>query len=115
MSKFKEFIKKVKNKFSTPVKPLAAEVFEEDKFKIDMQGNVKASDMKINVSIADEVNIEGLKYKVDQLIIDSMHIPNMFEVILKEQKIKQLRKIQNETKSSRIKKKIQKRIDTYGK
>lgn len=115
MSKFKEFIKKVASKFSTPVKPLAAEVFEEEKFKIDVQGNVKASDLKMNVSVADEVEIEGLKYKVDQLIVDSMSIPKMIEVILKEQKIKHLRKIQIKTKSTRIKKKIQKRIDTYGK
>ncbi|WP_440110172.1 hypothetical protein [Paenibacillus sp. QZ-Y1] len=115
MSKFKEFIKKVASKFSTPVKPLAVDVFEEDKFKIDMQGNVKASELKMNVSVTDEVDIEGLKYKVDQLIIDSMYIPKMIEVILKEQKIKQLRKIQSKTNSNRIKKKIQKRIDTYGK
>ncbi|WP_091014419.1 MULTISPECIES: hypothetical protein [Paenibacillus] len=115
MSKFKEFIKKVASKFSTPVKPSTEKVFEGEKFKIDAQGNVKASDLKMSVTVADEVDIEGLKYKVNQLIIDSMYIPKMIEVILNEQKIKQLRKIQNKTKSTRIKQKLQKRIDTYGK
>jgi|GEM_PF-5486650 len=115
MNKFKEFIKKVASKFSTPVKPLVAEVFVEDKFRIDIQGNVKASELKMNVTVSDEVEVEGLKYKVDQLIVDSLYIPKMIEVILNEQKIEQLHKIQRKTKSSRIKKKIQKRIDTYGK
>jgi len=115
MSKFKEFIKKVASKFSTPIKPLAAEVFKEDKFKIDVQGNVKASNLKMNVSVADEADIDRSKDKVDQLTIDSMYIPKMLEVILNEEKIKQLCKIQSKTKSERIKNKLQKRIGTYGK
>jgi hypothetical protein len=115
MSKFKEFIKKVTSKFSTPVKPLAAEVFEEEKIKIDAKGNVKVGNLEMGVSILDKADMEGLKDKVSQLIIDSMYIPKMCEVIIKEQKIKQLRNILTKTKSNRIKKKLQKRIDTYGK
>ncbi|MCP1185018.1 hypothetical protein [Paenibacillus sp. 1781tsa1] len=115
MSKFKEFIKKVASKFSTPVKPLAAEVFKEEKFKIDTQGNVKASDLKLNVTVSGEVEAEGLKYKVDQLIVDWRSVEKMVKAIEKGYKIKQLQSILTKTKSNRIKKKIQKRINTYGK
>ncbi|PZT57419.1 hypothetical protein [Paenibacillus silvae] len=67
MEKFKEFIKKVKNKFSTPVKPLAVDVFEEEKkieinensielgnFKIASNGDIQISnDSGINLSVTD--------------------------------------------------------------
>ncbi|WP_339304423.1 hypothetical protein NST33_18145 [Paenibacillus sp. FSL L8-0435] len=69
MSKFKEFFKKVANKFSTPVKPLASEVFEEDKFKIDVQGNVKASKIKISEN--------GIQITSDNGIKLNMGIPNL--------------------------------------
>ena len=154
MSKFKEFIKKVTSKFSTPVKTLAAEVLEENNFKIDSEGNVKAKKLQVSwynsnpstsekwssgvidgspspeqsfvvwnnkgldemsISINFKTDNEGLKTRTDQLIVDWKSIENMIEVIDREIKIKQLKNILIKTKSKRIKKKLQKRIDGYGK
>lgn len=48
MNKFKEFIKKVASKFSSPVKPLATEVFEEEKnIKID-ENSIELGNFKIH-------------------------------------------------------------------
>ncbi|PYY28274.1 hypothetical protein [Paenibacillus illinoisensis] len=115
MSKFKDLIKKVASKFSTPVKPMVSEVFEEENFKIDMYGNVKAKNLKIDVSVADKEDTKGLNNKVSQLIVDWKDISKMIDAIDKEYKIKQLKSLLIKTKSSRIKKKLQKRINGYGK
>ncbi|PIH59102.1 hypothetical protein [Paenibacillus sp. LK1] len=120
MSKFKAFIKKVASKFSTPVKPLAAEVFKEDKFKMDIEGNVKAN--KLHVSwYGDQVakaetwssgEVEGLPPQEPQFLIWNNQKTSE---ILNQVEADKLTKLKKKTKNKRIKKKLQKRIDTYGK
>ncbi|WP_336761453.1 hypothetical protein [Paenibacillus sp. USHLN196] len=121
MSNFKEFIQKVKNRFSTPVKPLAADVFEEEKiikiskdsielgnFKIHSNGDVHiTSDKGINLTVGNPSSI------VEAEMIEAPFSPKW----IKKEFVKypDLNRRMKKTKSSRIKKKIQKRIDTYGK
>ncbi|MGV2887165.1 hypothetical protein [Paenibacillus taichungensis] len=120
MSKFKEFIKKVTSKFSTPVKPLAAEVFEEEKFKMDIQGNVKATQIKISENGIQITSDNGISLNMG---IPSLPIkPEMIDTPLGTNSIKKktvkhpdLNRRMKKTKSNRIKKKIQKRFDAYGK
>ncbi|MFE6075688.1 hypothetical protein ACFVQB_14545 [Paenibacillus sp. NPDC057886] len=111
MSKFKEFIKKVASKFSTPVKPLAAEVFEEES-NLDIKNNLKE---KLNIQIEDlsfKDSFEKLKEAINKFTINVDRIKSIHQ---ENEEINKLQKIKFKTKSSRIKKKIQKRIDTYGK
>ncbi|PYE51553.1 hypothetical protein HUB98_05960 [Paenibacillus barcinonensis] len=121
MSKFKEFIKKVASKFSTPVKPLAAEVFEEEKgikiskdsielgnFKIHSNGDVHITSEKgINLTVGNQSSI------VETEMIETPFSPKW----TKKETVKNpdLNRRMKKTKSTRIKKKIQKRIDEYGK
>lgn len=121
MSKFKEFIKKIANKFSTPVKPLAAEVFEEEKsikisrdsielgnLKIHSNGDVHiTSDKGINLTIGNPSSI------VEAEMIEAPLTPKW----IKKETVKypDLNRRMKKTKNKRIKKKIQKRIDGYGK
>lgn len=112
MSKLKEFVKKLASKFSTPVKPLAADVFEE-KSQSDTKRDLK---MKLDIKIDDSVfkeSINNLQNEVKKLTMSLDRIKNTYYEIEQKQKIDRLKKIQNKTRSSRIKKKLQKRIDTY--
>ncbi|MBD8839400.1 hypothetical protein IFU39_16430 [Paenibacillus sp. CFBP 13594] len=121
MSKLKEIIKKIANKFSTPVKPLAAEVFEDEKtmkigkdsielgnFKIHSNGDVHiASDKGINLTVGNPSSI------VEAEMIEAPFSPKWIkkEIV----KYPDLNRRMKKTKNKRIKKKIQKRIDGYGK
>lgn len=114
MSKFKDLINKVASKFSTPVKPLAAEVFEEET-KSDVKSNLKE---KFNIEIDDSIfkeSIDKLQGAIHKFTLNLDRIKTTYYETEQKQKLVRLQKIQSKTKSKRIKKKLQKRIDTYGK
>lgn len=120
MDKFKEFIKKVASKFSIPVKPLAANVFVDDKIKIDPEGNMKASKPLVSwygdqVAKAEKWSlgqVEGLPPQEPQFLIWNNQRASKTE---NQVEVEKLNKLKNKTKNKRIKKKLQKRIDGYGK
>lgn len=118
MSKFKDLIKKVASKFSTPVKPLATEVFVDDKIKIDPEGNMKASkplvswygDHVAKAETWSHGQVEGLPPQEPQFLIWNNQKASKIE---NQVEVEKLNKLKNKTKNKRIRKKLQKRIDTY--